>query len=230
MNLNAFGPTCRAARLPEDLKVGVAQNEDSIPDLACTDFRRRDDARSNPVAHVLKVPGDVLEAKGEMSGHVLEEHPFGSDLGDDAGDVGPEVAGIVLALPQSGEGEGLAWITGSDEMNAAAPRSAVEGLEIVPDRSWRQGRVRHPCHEHGRGKTVSLDKAHSSETRFCDVQAEVEPADAGTEAEASEFMNSFGMCNHTMSLPFRRFWCALVKGLVRLGWASRWSLPGSAGT
>jgi len=216
--------------LPEDLKVGVAQNEDSIPDLACTDFRRRDDARSNAVAHVLKVSGDVLEAKGEMSGHVLEEHPFGADFGDDAGNVGPEVTGIVLASPQPREGEGLAWITGSDEMNAAAPRSAVEGLEIVPDRSWRQGRVRHPCHEHGRGKTVSLDKAHSSETGFCDVQAEVEPSNAGSEAEASQFMYSLGMCSHTMSLPFRRFGCALVKGLGCLGWASRCSLPDIAGT
>jgi len=86
-----------------------------------------------------------------MPWDVFEEDPFRADFPDDPGDVWPEVAGIVFAFSQTGESEGLAWITGSDEMNAVAPRSAVEGFEIVPDRSRSQGRVRHPCHERGRG-------------------------------------------------------------------------------
>lgn len=36
-----------------------------------------------------------------MAGDVLKEAPLGLDLIDDAGNVGPEVAGVVLAFAQS---------------------------------------------------------------------------------------------------------------------------------
>ena len=121
------------------------------------------------MAHVLKLSGDMVETKGQMAGDVLEEAPLGADFADDAGNFGPEVAGIVTAKPVSGQAEGLAGITGRDEMNAAAPSSAVEGSQIVPYRSRSQGRVSHPRHESGRGETVSLDIAHSSISGLCEV-------------------------------------------------------------
>lgn len=93
------GPTMMQARLPLPLKVGVGQNEEPVAQVAGASFRRRLDARSNPIAQALKVSHDVSQTKGEMAGDVLEEAPLGCDLGDDAGDVGPEVPGVVGAAP-----------------------------------------------------------------------------------------------------------------------------------
>jgi hypothetical protein len=125
-----------------------------------------------------------------MAGDVLKETPFGSHLGDDPGNIGPEVAGIVPALSQPRESERLAGIPGRDEMNAAAPRFAVEGFEIVPDRSRSQGRVCHPRHESGRGVTVSLDIAHGAISRFCQMQSEIQSGDTGAKADAANFVRS----------------------------------------
>jgi hypothetical protein len=111
----------------------------------------------------------MVETKGQMAGDVLEETPLGADFPNDPGDLGPEVSGVLLAHSIAGKAEGLAGITGRDEMNAAAPRSAVEGSQIVPYRSRSQGRVCHPGHESRRGETVSLDIAHSSISGLCKV-------------------------------------------------------------
>lgn len=149
-----------------------------------------------------------------MAGDVFEEAPFGADFANDAGDFGPEVAGIVIAKPVSCQAEGLAGITGSDDMNAAAPRSAVEGSQIVPDRSRSQGRVCHPRHESGRGVTVSLDMTHGAISGLCEVKAEIEASDTGAKADAAKvFMSSGGMNSHT-SFPFRRGLAALGGGSV----------------
>lgn len=168
----------------------MAQNEEPLTQMACTCFRRRYDTCCNPVAQALKVSGDIVEAKGQMAGDIFEEDPLGSCFADDPGDVWPEVARIVRAQPVAGEREGLAGITGSDEMNAVAPRSAVEGSQIVPHRSRSQGRVRHPRHESGRGVSVPLDVTHSSIAGLCEVNAEVQSSDAGANAEAAKFFMS----------------------------------------
>lgn len=130
-----------------------------------------------------------------MARDVLEEGPFWSDLGDDACHIRPEVAGIVFAEPRARERERLARITGSDDMNAAAPRSAVEGLEIVPDKSRSQGRICHPGHEDSRCETVSLDKAHSAISGLSDVQAEIQSSDTGAKADSEKLVMSFGGTN-----------------------------------
>ena len=147
-----------------------------------------------------------------MAGDILEEAPFRADLGDDPRDLGPEVARVFLAFPVAGEAEGLAGVAGSDDMNAAAPRSAVEGSQIVPDRSRSHGLVRHPRHENGRGETVSLDMTHSSVSGFREVQAKVEASDTGAKADAAKVvMSSGGMKSHT-GRPFHRGPAAAGKG------------------
>jgi hypothetical protein len=118
---------------------------------------------------------------------VLEEDPLGIDLPDDPGDLGPEVPGIVGAAPDTGEAERLAGITGKDEMNSAAPRSAVEGSEIVPDRCRIQGLVFHPAHESGRRMGFPFDVTHTAISGLGDMDAEVEAAVAGAQREAPEF-------------------------------------------
>lgn len=147
-----------------------------------------------------------------MAGDVLEEAPFRPDLADDPGDIRPEVARVFFAKPMAGKAERLAGIAGRDEMNAAAPRQAVEGSEIVPNRSRSQGRVCHPRHESGRGETVSLDIANSSISGLCEVQAEIQSSDTGAKADAANVVMSFGgMKSHTR-LPFHRVLAALGVG------------------
>ncbi|MEO7187721.1 MAG: hypothetical protein ABIW58_04855 [Sphingomicrobium sp.] len=118
--------------------------------------------------------------------HVLAEDPFRLRLFHDSGDIGPEMPGIGFPAALAGKAEGLARVAGSDEMNAAAPSSAVKGSKIVPDKRLTQGLVRHPGHESRRCVTFPLDESHSSVSRFGDVQAEVETGVARAERDAAE--------------------------------------------
>jgi hypothetical protein len=147
-----------------------------------------------------------------MPWHVFKEAPLRLHLFDDAGDVWPEVPGVVFPLAGAAECEGLAGITGRDEMNAATPRFAIEGFEIVPNRSRIQGRVRHPRHESGCGETVSFDITHSSVSGFCEVKAKIKSCDTGAKAEAANvFMFFGGTKSHTLR-PFHHAPGVLVKG------------------
>jgi hypothetical protein len=147
-----------------------------------------------------------------MAGDIFKEAPSGGDFADDPGDLGPEVAGVIFPEAVPGQAEGLAGITGRDEMNAAAPSSAVEGSQIVPYRSRSQGRVCHPRHERGRGETVSLDITHSSVSGLCEVQAEIKASDTGAKADAAKLFMSFGGMNSHTRRPFHRGHAAAGKG------------------
>lgn len=69
-----------------------------------------------------------------MAGDVFEEQPSGCGLGSDAGDMGPEVAGVSLGEFAAGGRERLAGIARSEEIHRATPMAAVEGGKVVPDR------------------------------------------------------------------------------------------------
>jgi hypothetical protein len=166
--------------------VGVGQNEQPLPNVRRARFSRCEQARL-----------DVPKSQGEVAFDVLEEDPSGSDLAHDPGDLGPEVSGIRVAAPFSGLAEGLTGITGRDDMNAPAPRSAVEGSQIVPYSRWSQGLVCHPCHESGRSVGFPLDVAHSSIAGLGDVDAEVETAISGAQGKSSQICEVFlGMKSH----------------------------------
>ncbi|OCJ64026.1 hypothetical protein A6U96_09495 [Agrobacterium tumefaciens] len=124
-----------------------------------------------------------------MTFDVLEEAPFGIELLGDSPDVRPEVAGIAFALAPAGKAEGLAGISGSEDMNLSTPRRAVEGGNVIPDRSRIQGLVFHPCHESGRREGFPLDVTNSSIVCFCDMEAEFEAADAGAKRDAAEVIS-----------------------------------------
>jgi hypothetical protein len=132
-----------------------------------------------------------------MALDVFQEDPSGADLAHDPFDLGPQVPGAVFAAASPGLAEGLAGITGRDDMNAAAPRSAVKGSQIVPYRRRSQGLVFHPGHESGRRMGFPLDVTHSAISGLGDMQAEVEPAVAGAERKSSQVREGvFGMKSH----------------------------------
>lgn len=122
-----------------------------------------------------------------MIGDVLQENRSRPALGDDAGNVGPQVAGIVASTPPSGDAERLARIARKHEVHCATPWAAVEAGKVVPDRCWIQGRVRHPRHEDGRGVGVPLDITHSTVSGFGDVQAEIETAGPGAQRQPEQW-------------------------------------------
>ena len=69
-----------------------------------------------------------------MACDVLEEDPFWAELKDDAGDVGPEVAGIIGAAALSGRAERLAGISRENGVECATERAGVERPQVAPDR------------------------------------------------------------------------------------------------
>lgn len=69
-----------------------------------------------------------------MPGDVFEEGPFGAAFADDAGNVGPEVTGIVGPTALSRRAERLAGIACEDGVERAAEGSGVEAAQVGPDR------------------------------------------------------------------------------------------------
>ena len=59
-----------------------------------TDFCRAEQTRRRRVIQSPKLSEHGFEAEGDMACDIFEEDPFGAAFGDDAGDLGPEVAGI----------------------------------------------------------------------------------------------------------------------------------------
>ncbi len=180
-------------RVPEQAR-GVGQlvplagceDEQPLALVGRTNFRRREEARRKPVPHADQSAGDFGEAEAEMMGDIFEEYEGRLDLANDAGDMGPEVARVVRAPALARDGEWLARIARSDDVHRAAPRAAVEGGNIVPDRRAIQGRVFHPRHESGCGEGFPFDMAHSTISGDGDGETEVEPARAGAEGETEE--------------------------------------------
>ena len=180
-------------RVPEQARgvgqlVALADGEDEQP-LALVgraDFRRREEACRKAVAHADQSCGDFGEAEAEMMGDIFEKDEGRFDLADDAGDMRPEVTRIVRSPALARHGERLARIARSDDVHRAAPRAAVEGSNVVPDRRLIQGRVFHPRHEDGCGVGFPFDMAHSTISGDGDGEPEVEPTCAGAEGEAEQ--------------------------------------------
>ena len=152
------------------------EDEQSFALVGRTDFRRSEEACRKAVAHADQSCGDFGEAEAEMMGDIFEEDEGWLNFGDDAGDMGPEVARVVSAPAFACNRERLARIARSDDVHRAAPRAAVEGSNVVPDNSLIQGRVFHPRHESGCGEGFPFDMAHSTISGDGDGESEVEPA------------------------------------------------------
>lgn len=121
-----------------------------------------------------------------MTADVLEEAQARFDLAHDAGDVRPQMARVFIAELASGDGKRLARIAAMDDIHEAAPRFAVEGGNVVPDRRAIQGRVFHPCHERGRRVGFPLDVTHSSISWGGDMESEVKTSGSGAEGQPEQ--------------------------------------------
>ena len=149
-----------------------------------TDFCRAEQTRRRRVAQSPKLSQDGLEPEGDVAGDVFEEDPFGTTLGNDPGDVGPEVAGIVGTAAFSRRAEGLARISREDGVKGTAEGAGVEAAYVVPDR----GRSEIPCalggDEHGAGPVLPFDKAPGVIAGLGEHEAQIKASAACAEGQS----------------------------------------------
>lgn len=119
-----------------------------------------------------------------MAGDVFEKDPFRFNFSNDAGNVWPEVAGVVCAFALPSLGKRLAWVSGKHGVNDAAPWAPVEGLDVIPDRGWMQISGALACNDGAARVLFPLDIDGSGKSRLGKPEAHVKPAAACTEADA----------------------------------------------
>lgn len=162
----------------------MGQDEDPEPLVRRTDFCRREQARRRRVAQAPKLSEDGLKPEGDVTGDVFEEDPFRGAFADDPGDLGPEVAGIVGTGPFSGCAEGLAGISGEDDVESAAEGAGIETAQIVPD----GGRGEIPGalggNEDGAGPVLPFDEGAGVEAGFCEHEAQIQATAACAEGQS----------------------------------------------
>jgi hypothetical protein len=119
-----------------------------------------------------------------VAGDVFEEDPFGAAFSDDAGDIGPEVAGIVGATALSRRAEGLAGISGEDSIERPAEGAGVEGPQVVPDRG--RGEVSRALggDEDGTGPVLPFDEASGVIVGFGEHEAHIQASAACAEGQS----------------------------------------------
>ncbi len=182
---DGVGLVCRFS-LALALGVGHAEHEQALAAVWCADFLRREESFRNPVTQAFQLASDLAISEVEVVWDVLQENKSGATFGDDAGDMGPEVTGVVGAAPLAGNRERLARIARKQEVHRATPRAPVEAGKVVPDRSRIQGLVFHPGHEDARGEGVPLDMTHSPVSWLGEDKPKVESSGAGTERQPEQ--------------------------------------------
>ena len=131
-----------------------------------------------------KLSQDGFKAEGDMTGHVFEKDPLGAAFADDAGDVGPEVAGIVGTAALSGGAERLARISGEDDVKGPAKGTGIETAQVIPD--WRgcEESCALCCDEDGAGPVLPLDEGPGVIAGFGQHDAQIKAPAASAEGQS----------------------------------------------
>jgi hypothetical protein len=181
-------PSARVMLAPLDpfqfCAAGVGQDEDPEPLMGRANLCRREEARRRRIAQTPKLSQDGLETEGDVTGDVFEEDPFWVAFIDDAGDVWPEMARIAGAAPLPDRAEGLAGISGEDDVEGPAEGPGVEVAQVGPDR--RRGEV--PCalgrDEDGAGPVVPFDEGAGVISGLGEHEAQIEASAACAEGQS----------------------------------------------
>ena len=144
-------------------------------------FCRAEQTRRRRVAHAPKLSQDGFKAEGDVTGDVFEEDPFWGAFPNDAGDFWPEMARIIGATALSGGAEGLAGISGEDDVESTVEGPGIEAAQIVPD--WRGGEIPSALSrdEDCAGPILPLDKGAGVKTGFGEHDAKIQASAACAE-------------------------------------------------
>ena len=119
-----------------------------------------------------------------MTGDVFEEDPFWAALADDAGDLGPEVAGIVGASALPGRAEGLAGISGEDGIEGPAEGTGIEAAQVGPDRGRCEVARALGGDEDGAGPVLPFDEGAGVIAGFGEHEAQIKASAACAEGQS----------------------------------------------
>jgi hypothetical protein len=121
---------------------------------------------------------------GKDAWDVLKKDVSRLHFTDDPGNVVPDESLVVHSSPLAGEADGLAWESRSDEIHRSTPRPAVEGANVVPDRSVIQAAVLDSRRDDSCGELAPFDVADGADIGG-KAQSEVESAHAGAQADGT---------------------------------------------
>ena len=162
----------------------MGQDEDAEPLVRRADFCRREQTRRRRVAQSPKVSEDSFKAEGDVARDVFEKDPLGLALPDNPGDLGPEVPRIIGTAALSGSAEGLARISGEDDVEGTAEGAGIEAAKIVPDRRWSEIPGALGRDEDGAGVSLPLDERAGVEAGFGEHDAQIKASAACAEGQS----------------------------------------------
>jgi len=162
----------------------VGEEEDAHALVRRADFCRAEQARRRRVAHVPKLSQHGFKAESDVTGDVFEEDPLGSAFLDDAGNLWPQVAGIIGTTAFSGGAERLAGISGQHRVKGAAERPGVEAAQIIPD--WRWGEISRALggDEHSPWPVLPLDERAGVIAGLSEHEAQIKASAACAEGQS----------------------------------------------
>ena len=162
----------------------MGQDEDAYPLVRRANFCRAEQTRRRRVAQSPKLSQDGFKAEGEVTGDVFEENPLGVAFTDDPGDIGPEVAGVVGTLAFASGTEGLAGISGEDDVESAAKGAGIETAQIVPDRGRGEIPGALGGDEDSARPILPFDKCPSVKSGFGQHEAQIKASAACAEGQS----------------------------------------------
>ena len=148
------------------------------------DFCRAEQTRRRRVAHAPKLSQDCLKAEGDVTGDVFEKDPLRAALVDDTGDVGPEVPGVVGTLAFACGAEGLARVTGQDDVEGTVEDTCIKAAEIIPDRGRGEVSCALGRDEDSTGPVVPFDKGPGVISGFGEHEAHIKASAACAEGQS----------------------------------------------
>jgi hypothetical protein len=162
----------------------VGQDEDAQPLVRRANLCRAEQTRRRRVAQSPKLSQDGLKPEGDVTGDIFEEHPFGGAFPDDAGDVGPEMAGIIGTAALSSGAERLAGISREDGIECNAEGSGFEAAQIIPDWGWCEIPGALGRDEDGSRPVLPLDEGAGVISRLGEHEAHIQASAACAEGES----------------------------------------------
>jgi len=123
------------------ITAGAGHDEQSLAPHGVAGFGRAEYSCRNAVAQPFQWWSDGRELLVRVPRDVLAEDKIRPALFGKAGDLGGEKALALGSCALSGDAVLLAWVSRSEDMNEATPRSTVEGSHVRPDRR----RMKPPC-------------------------------------------------------------------------------------
>jgi hypothetical protein len=118
-----------------------------------------------------------------MPGDVFEEDPLRTTFGDDTGDLGPQVAGVVGTAAFASGAERLAGISGEDDVESPTKRSGIETAQVVPDRGRSEVSRALGRDEDAARPVLPFDKGAGVETGFGEHDSQIKASAACAEGQ-----------------------------------------------